>query len=83
MSQDIAERALNLLEAKLPRLLKCIEAYLEKGNGKLNNTTVVAIFRSIESEVIREVGLPETTFMHNMLRQHALNKALDEDSVHN
>lgn len=73
---DPATRALNFLDTKIEKVRSCIESYLDKGNGKLNNITVVTIFRTVESEVIRQCGLPENHMMHNLLRMHMLDKLL-------
>lgn len=75
---DIAERALNFLDTKIEKVRACIEAYIDRGNGKLNNATIVAIFRTTETEVIKQFNLPDNHMMHNMLRMHMMDRLLAE-----
>ncbi len=80
---DKIDRAFAYLDAKLVRVRSCIEHYLEKSAGALNNATMLSIFRTTEDDVIKQFGLENNRTTHNNLRQYMLDVLLkDDDAVH-
>ncbi len=75
---DRIDRAFNYLDAKLVKVRAFIEHSLEKNAGKLNNLTMVTVFRTTETDVITKFGLENNVYTHNQLRMYMLGKLLDE-----
>lgn len=75
--QDKFDRMFAYMDAKLVTVRACIESYLERGAGKLNNATAVALFRTIENDVIKQFDLTNDVSTHNNLRCYMLSQLHD------
>ena len=76
--EDITDRMMNYLDAKIATLRKCLESCCERGVKNFNATALVAM-RTVESDVIKTFALPDNRTIRNNLRSHIINVVLADE----